>query len=182
LEKLDKHYGLRVCCISLVWFALGGTIINTEDQVAFLSALVLFLLPLAYDYLNQQPILEKNKKRKALGLWSCIFLATLLLGLTFGGFDLRPIINWRTEFISFKVIVWLLFLYYVYMAAQDWVAYSSSEEVEHRERVRKLQRGMNEYESVVDRTEYYRDRRKNTPRRVGPVDHRKEEKTGTDNE
>ncbi|MGG3920702.1 hypothetical protein ABEV41_01910 [Geobacillus thermodenitrificans] len=153
MEKLDKHFGLRLGCIVLLWFALGGTILNSKNQQSFLGALILYLLPLALDYNSQMPKEEKNQRRQALGVWSAVIFASIFAGMMFSGFNFESFIlqTW------FKYTIWILCLFYVVLAAVDWVAYSSPEEIEHRQKIQALYRKRNSHEPFANRVEYYKD-------------------------
>lgn len=152
-KQLDKHFGLRLCCIAVVWFALGGTLLNSENQSTFFSALILYLLPLTLDYNSHLPKEKKNKSRQALGLWSSVGLAAVFVGMSFSGFNFEAVI--LIDWVQF--LIWILCLFYVYLAIIDWIAYSSLEETAYRQRIQTLQRERTRHESMPERVEYYKD-------------------------
>jgi small-conductance mechanosensitive channel len=151
-KQWDKHFGFRVCCITIVWFVLGGTLVNSENQNTFFSTLILYLLPLTLDYNSHMPLAEKNKKRQNIGLWSTLGLAALFVGIMFSGFNVEFLVlnNWV------QFITWLLCVFYVYLAIVDWITYSSPEETAHRESIKKAHRERTEHETMTDRVEYYK--------------------------
>ncbi|APC48285.1 hypothetical protein BME96_08935 [Virgibacillus halodenitrificans] len=157
-HQYDVHYGLRLGCIILIWFSFGGTIINSADQLSFFSAIILFLIPLAFDYYSHQPIETKNIRRKNIGIWSAVILSSICLGITFTGFN----VEFLVLAIWFKSLVWILAAFYIVMAVSDWASYSSVEEVAHRDRIKKVLRDKKSNESFEERVEYYREEKVNT--------------------
>lgn len=151
-QQLDKHYGIRLGIIVLIWFALGGTILNSDNQQSIFAALILYLLPLTLDYNSHLPKEKKNIRRQALGIWSTVILASILAGMSFSGINFEPLILYKFV----KYTVWLSCLFYVALAGIDWVAYSSDEEREHRERIKSLYREGIKHETMVGRVEYYK--------------------------
>lgn len=167
---MEISYGLRACYIIVAWFALGGAISHSKDNTSYLASLMLFLVPLAFDYYNQQPIQKNNQKRRYIGMYSSLFLTSLFFGLMVAdiGFEIPMII---------KKIFWFIFSYYAGLSIYDWIGYSSKEETEFREKIRNLHR-KKMHETFEDRVEYYIDAQGKKRKKTVTS----KEKTGTEND
>ncbi|MDV2683818.1 hypothetical protein RYX56_05780 [Alkalihalophilus lindianensis] len=158
----DYHYGFRALLIIIIWLAFFGTITSTTSETTFFGAILLFLLPLALDYSGHAPLLEGNKKRKMLGLWSALFISAVCMGFSFSNLNL--------EFLTlnplFQIIVACSGAVYVVMGIYDWVGYSSQEEIEHRDGLKALSR-TKRIEPMAERVQFHKEIGKSHPSKTG---------------
>ncbi|WP_345242515.1 hypothetical protein [Pontibacillus salipaludis] len=170
-KQFNNHYGIRMLILIITWFAFGGTLLVEDiNHKTFTSALILYLLPIAIDYNSHQPKLDKNKRRKAFGIWSAALVSTIFLGISFfGGFNFTSLLTVGIGFFTVKFAFWVISITYVFMAAVDWVEYSSPEEYNHREIIRTSMREKYSNDSVEERSEFYKE-----------ISNASVERTGTD--
>ncbi|MFB1098159.1 hypothetical protein [Terribacillus sp. JSM ZJ617] len=155
-HNTDHYFLIRFGSILITWIALGGTIASVEKQSTLLSALVLFLLPLALDYFSHQPLQAKNRKRQKIGVCTSVILSSLFVGLSFSGMNFEWLMAIFTKWVLFGTCG-----FFVYMAMNDLVAYSTIEELEYRRRASEHYRKMRETETLAEKAEYYRGKKGN---------------------
>jgi len=151
-KDYNNFYGVRAAYTLVVWFALGNTIKESTTQSALLSTVILFLLPFLLDYFTQEPIENKNIKRRNYCLWATVILVAIIQGFTWSGLNIHPaFLN-----VWVKTILWFSLGSYVFLAFVDWSAFSSKKEIQHRERIKELTRQRRKHESMEDRVDFYR--------------------------
>lgn len=130
--KTNAFYGVRLCMIIVLTVMLEYTIINTDKVNIICSSILLFLLPMILDYFSQSPVSKKNQKRKEKLIWISIFASTITFCflITTGTGEVKIGFSW------WKIILCILFFFYICMAIFEWIGYSSPEE-EHRENLKK---------------------------------------------
>lgn len=128
---MDYFFGIRLGVIAILYGILTTSIMRATTTYTLLSQIILFLLPMALDYLSHTPYEKKNKSRQSIGFWVSVlgsaFCAIFLLGQIELPFILKHV--WSKSFIS------VLFIFYVVLAIIDWITYSSHVEVEYRKRI-----------------------------------------------
>ncbi|MEN7436331.1 hypothetical protein AAGV27_14365 [Bacillus velezensis] len=151
-KELDMLYGLRGFYTLGTYAILANSLRTVDNITAILSSFFLFLLPIALDYYNQQPLKEENRKRKEFSMWTALSLAFLVLILM-----MLTEVNFFVKNDWFKWGLWFGLFLFVYNAFVDWVAMSSLEEIKHREKVRVAYRKSIEVHETTtsDRLKYY---------------------------
>lgn len=131
--KTNAFYGARLCVITVLVVMLIYTIIVTDKMNIICSSILLFLLPMILDYFSQNPVNERNKKRKEKLIWTSSFASTItfcVLALT-GSKEVEIGFSWWKTILSF------VFIFYICMAIFEWIGYSSKEEMDHRKKLQK---------------------------------------------
>lgn len=151
-EGLDTYYGMRFLYTAVAYGILINGLISINDKVGILSSFFLFLIPIALDYFNQQPLKEENYKRIQFCKWLSLTLAILVLV-----FMMCNAINDFVTTLWFKYGLWGVLNLFVVTALIDWVTLSSPEEMKHRKLMREAYRkSVEEYETTLtERMKYY---------------------------
>jgi hypothetical protein len=148
---MDAYFGIRFLYVFICWGVLLGAIHISESHGSVLTSLMLFFIPLSLDYYNHVPRNAADEKRKNVGIWLpamlfAVFLVILMINIPF----VNNIIN-----SFFKYLLGVLAFYFVLLASKDWIAYSSSEELEVRSNTRDVHRHNIENERMSDRKRHY---------------------------
>ncbi|MCY8385804.1 hypothetical protein MOC94_21930 [Bacillus haynesii] len=151
-DNLDIYYGLRTLYTAVAYFILLNGLISIDDKVGILSSFFLFLIPIALDYFNQQPLKAENRKRVQNCMWLALVLAIFVLILMMG-----TAFNDFVKTVWFKFGLWGILVTFIIAAIRDWITFSSPEEVKHRKLVREACRKNVEdhIESMGERLTYY---------------------------
>ncbi|MCY7748660.1 hypothetical protein MOB18_05970 [Bacillus inaquosorum] len=158
---MDNFYGFRMCYTWVAYLVLCGTLNNVDSETAILNTFALFVLPLALDYYNQQPVKRINRRRVAYCMWGSIILVAFFLGLHMSDIDVsfvkQPWFKWGMA--CFMVL-------FAIASIVDWISFSSPEEMKSRAEIRKAYRESIERHKVTlaERVQFH-EKEKNRPSR-----------------
>lgn len=117
--------------------ALGFSIYITKEPVQVFTSLLLFYLPLSLDYWNHKPVTEKDFKRRIIGIIAPGISSAILMGLVMFSSQVNfSFIN----FFGIKYIIFIISGYFIWLAIEDFVAYSGEEENFQRSKRREAHR------------------------------------------
>lgn len=134
---LDGFFFIRICYVIICYIALGFSIYITKEPVQVFTSLLLFYLPLSLDYWNHKPVTEKDSKRRKMGIIAPGITSAILMGLLMSSSQIN--FGFINTF-GIKYIVFVISGYFIWLAIEDFVAYSGKEENLQRSKWREKHR------------------------------------------
>ncbi|KGP80096.1 MULTISPECIES: hypothetical protein [unclassified Paenibacillus] len=159
---MNNFFGFRVGYIIIAYIVLRASLFDPNvSMVVFYSLLLLYLTPFAFDYHGLAPISSWGKISKNVGFWVTLFticfaLANVLYNAMSKNNDLTE--GQQVYLLDYPISinsVWLFCGFWLVLALNDWVVYSSAQEKDRRKELREETRAEAE-ETFEKRLNYYR--------------------------
>lgn len=163
---MDKFFGFRLGYILIALFVLRATLLGDNIPLAVtFGSLVLFQLPFVFEYASMLPGSTSGKRVKEIGFWfSTMTFFVSVASMFYGLFSKNSGVteNKTVHILALPVpleYVWGACGVWLILGLADWIVYSSEEEKEFREDLRKRERDKQSNIPFEERVDHYKRRK-----------------------